>query len=297
MKKRTKLQNTWLIAAVAICILALAVGGTMLAHHSLRQRRGYTAKKPDFSAQSVSITYAYKNGSYDSDYIEGSCVGDHWSCGATITDQKTIKNLGKLLKRSLWEQTGNDRKVQPYWRLQMDDAVVTLCRPLANWTNGYRWEYDFCLVYERGGEKTVWELHDDRVQPLSDAIDALVKAPAAEQLIAVQVKRLSDKAEGNLTAGQLEEAKALFDAVLHQTKQGHNDQLSLAYAHATHEVTFVLADGSSLSISYAPPITEKAENCRLVTQWGRNGTYGSRGFFRLNKEYDAFSSLFALLEE
>ena len=62
-------------------------------------------------------------------------------------------------------------------------------------------------------------------------------------------------------------------------------------------MTFVLADGSSLSISYAPPITEEAENCRLVTQWGRNGTYGSRGFFRLNKEYDAFSSLFALLEE
>lgn len=274
MKKRIKLKRFWFILALEFCVVALAFGLGLLARYQTRVKLDLTANKPEFSAQSVTISYVFK-GTFEED----ANLASNWSCGAQLTDPAVITELCKQLNRTIWEQTTADRAVVPYWRIEMDDAVVTLCRPKP------RQENDYYLVYERGGEKTVWEMYDNRMQALSDTLDALTQSPEAELLQAVHIKRFSDGAEFDLHNDRLDAAQTVLQNVLQHTRCVKTELGKTS----TFEVTFTLSDGTLLTLLYYP-------GGSIRGNWSKADLRGPMGFFHLDREHDPFPALFSLLD-
>jgi len=276
MKKRTKSRRFLSILALELCIVAAALLLGLLARRQTLIKLGLTAEKPDFSTESITITYVYKG-----TFPEDGSLGENWSCGAQLTDPAAIEALCKQLSHTLWDQTSADSAKAPYWRLELDDAVVTLCRPSQRgWPSGYR------MIYEHGGEKTVWGLQEGRMQALSDAIANLVTAPDAQMLQQVHIKRVSDGAEFDLTGAQLDAARELMQNVLQHTRCKKTE----LGTQSTHEVTFTLSDGSVLRLLYYPGGAMRAN-------WSKKDVRGPMGFFLLEEQYDAFPALFESLED
>ena len=275
MKKRTKTRRFWFILAFELCIMALAFFLALFGLYQAQVKTGLTAKKPELAAQSVTISYVFK-GTYEED----ANLASNWSCGAQLTDPAVVADLCAQLNRTIYLQTTPDRAVVPYWRLKMDDAVVTLCRPKP------RQGFDYFLIYERGGEKTVWEMHNGRMQTLSDTLDALTQSPEAEMLQQVHIRRFSDGAEYDLAADRLDDARTLLQNLLEHTRcaktvLGHTSLL---------EATFTLSDGSALTLLYYPDGSIKAN-------WSKDDFRGPMCFFRLDEQYDTFAELFELPDD
>lgn len=281
MKKR----NLILMMAAAVLVLAL-----LLSVPGMVRRAKNRAEKPDLSAETVTITYVYK-GTPEVD----SSLAEQWDGPAVITDEKEIADLCKLLEGAIFDKEDTDRRLAPFWKLQFDEAEVTLCRSGNVRRKGGPVYDGVSLIYEAAGEKTVWSLSNARKQAVSDAIDALTRAPDAQMLQSVHVRRISDGAEFDLTGEQLDVAREVLEAVLHKTKRA-NPEVVYSQFKSTHEVIFTLSGGSVLTALYSPPVRQYYP-CYLSAHWSTESTGGPTAYYSLTESDNTFPALFESLEE
>lgn len=281
MKKR----NLILMMAVAVLFLAL-----ILSAPGMVRRAKTRAEKPDLSAETVTIAYIYKG----TPALESS-LAEQWDGPAVITDEKEIADLCKLLEGAIFDKEDTDRGLAPFWKLQFDEAEVTLCRARGWRQPGDLYHGRVSLIYEAAGEKTVWSLKTTQLQEVSDAIDALTRAPDAQMLQSVHVRRISDGAEFDLTGEQLDVAREVLEAVLHKTKRA-NPEVVYSQFKSTHEVIFTLSGGSVLTMLYSPPAGQYYP-CYLSAHWSTESTGGPTAYYSLTESDNTFPALFEGLEE